>query len=262
MTNNNPDIRTSIPILVAHRGYASRYPENTLPACEAALQAGACFIEIDVQLTADGIPVLFHDHNLLRTTGHDALITNISSHFLRTLDAGERQRLGNAGTYTPAPTLNEFVDLLRQWPQAQAFVEIKEESLATFGHDRVLHQVLNALTPLKSRCIPISYDTEILQLMRNQGSWKTGWVIHQYDAEHRDQALSLAPDYLICNYRKTGSGPLWNGPWQWVLYEVTQASLALQLHQRGAQMIETMAIGDLLQDKDLNAATCQTDRPD
>ncbi|MGF1546037.1 MAG: glycerophosphodiester phosphodiesterase family protein, partial [Thiotrichales bacterium] len=52
--------------LVAHRGYALRYPENTLPAIEAALAAGARYVEIDVQLSADQVPVLFHDRSLMR----------------------------------------------------------------------------------------------------------------------------------------------------------------------------------------------------
>jgi len=257
MTDNNSDKNSDVPLLVAHRGYASRYPENTLPACEAALQAGACYIEIDIQLTADAVPVLFHDGNLLRTTGHDALITDINSQNLRTLDAAERQRLGNAGPFTPAPTLAEFVGLLKLWPQAQAFIEIKEESLVTFGHQIVLQQILDTLEPVQLQCIPISYDIEALQGVRDQGSWRIGWVTRDYDEASLEQAQSLAPDYLICNYRKITTEKLWPGPWQWMLYEVTEAGLAIQLHQRGAQLIETMAIGDLLQNQNLYSAACQ-----
>jgi len=58
-----------LPELIAHRGYASRYPENTLPAIEAALKAGARHVEIDVQTSADHIPVLFHDATLERLCG-------------------------------------------------------------------------------------------------------------------------------------------------------------------------------------------------
>lgn len=48
--------------LVAHRGCAARYPENTLAAVAAALQEGACCVEVDVQLSADRVPVLMHDN--------------------------------------------------------------------------------------------------------------------------------------------------------------------------------------------------------
>ena len=56
----NSDVRTgfaAVPSLVAHRGWASCYPENTLPAVAAALAAGAAYIEIDIQLTRDLVPV-------------------------------------------------------------------------------------------------------------------------------------------------------------------------------------------------------------
>jgi glycerophosphoryl diester phosphodiesterase len=80
--------------------------------------------------------------------------------------------------------------------------------------------------------------------------------LHDYDNSSHKQALSLAPDYLICNHLKIGTDKLWPGPWQWVLYEVTEAELAKQLYQRGAQMIETMAIGDLMLDSELRSAAC------
>ena len=248
-----------VPVLVAHRGYAALYPENTLPGCEAALRAGACFIEIDVQLSADGIPVLFHDHNLQRTTGHDALITDVDLPFLRTLDAGERQRLGNDHPYTAIPTLAEFATLLQQWPRAKAFIEIKEESLEVFGRQRVLQQILDTLTPVQDRCIAISYDAAVLSEITATDGWRTGWVLHRYDDDSHDQATRLSPDFLICNYKKIDTDRLWPGPWQWILYEITEVELAMQLHQRGAQLIETMTIATLLEDDILAKAACRQD---
>ena len=73
---NNPNT-PFIPKLVAHRGYAKNYPENTFSAIEAAVHCGACYIEIDIQLTCDGVAVLLHDESLLRMTGQDVLITEI-----------------------------------------------------------------------------------------------------------------------------------------------------------------------------------------
>ncbi|MCL4722641.1 MAG: glycerophosphodiester phosphodiesterase, partial [Gammaproteobacteria bacterium] len=52
----------------AHRGARQQAPENTLPAFELALAQGADGIEFDVQLTADGVPVLIHDETVDRTT--------------------------------------------------------------------------------------------------------------------------------------------------------------------------------------------------
>ena len=55
--------------LVAHRGHAAAFPENTLPALRSALELGAAWLEFDIQLSADRIPVLCHDASLQRTAG-------------------------------------------------------------------------------------------------------------------------------------------------------------------------------------------------
>ncbi len=53
-------------ITIAYRGEPVRHVENTLAAISAAIAAGADMVEIDVRLTADGVPVLLHDEALLR----------------------------------------------------------------------------------------------------------------------------------------------------------------------------------------------------
>ena len=61
-------------VLIGHRGEPDNWPENSLAGFKAVLAAGASYIETDVQLTADGIPVLSHDPGLLRVTGQDIVI--------------------------------------------------------------------------------------------------------------------------------------------------------------------------------------------
>ncbi len=53
--------------LVAHRGWPSRYPENSLAGFRAALEACAGFLEFDVHLTRDQVPVVIHDQTTRRT---------------------------------------------------------------------------------------------------------------------------------------------------------------------------------------------------
>jgi glycerophosphoryl diester phosphodiesterase len=69
--------------LVAHRGYSAHYPENTMIAARAAIAAGACGIELDVQMCADGRFVVMHDDNLLRTCGSRTVLQNCR-HTVRT----------------------------------------------------------------------------------------------------------------------------------------------------------------------------------
>ena len=53
-----------LPDLIAHRGNAAEYPENTLPALRSALELGTRFVAVDVQLTADRQPILLRDSSL------------------------------------------------------------------------------------------------------------------------------------------------------------------------------------------------------
>jgi glycerophosphoryl diester phosphodiesterase len=55
--------------IIAHRGFSSRYPENTLPAIRAAIRLGVDMVEIDVQQTRDDELVVFHDYRLDRIYG-------------------------------------------------------------------------------------------------------------------------------------------------------------------------------------------------
>ena len=100
------------PITVtSHRGYSAVAPENTLPAFEAAIHAGADCAELDVQMTSDGVVMLTHDTNLKRTTGMDANIYDLTYDEVRTLDAGAFMSSEFAGT--KIPTLQEVMDLCK-----------------------------------------------------------------------------------------------------------------------------------------------------
>jgi glycerol kinase len=234
---------TPAPGLVAHRGYAGRYPENTLPAVEAALRAGVRHVEVDLQLTADGVPVLLHDATLDRTAGRPGRITELTSAALGDARAGERDRLGSRFADTPVPRLADLVRLLADWPEARVFLELKQESLDAFGQDAVVGAVMGALAPPVERFIPISFNAEAVRLARRRGAPAIGWVLHRYGEEERRLAEALRPDFLFCNYRKLPpGGALWRGGWRWVLYEVTDPATALLLAGRGADLVETMTL--------------------
>lgn len=74
--------------VTAHRGFSSIAPENTLPAFIEAVDVGADFIELDVQLSADGEVVVIHDDSLLRTAGEDSTVKSKTYQELLELDYG------------------------------------------------------------------------------------------------------------------------------------------------------------------------------
>lgn len=76
------------PLLVGHRGAMGVAPGNTFAALEAGLAGGADILELDVQLTADGQVVLFHDATLDHTTGVNGRVGDYPAEFLQALDAG------------------------------------------------------------------------------------------------------------------------------------------------------------------------------
>jgi glycerophosphoryl diester phosphodiesterase len=233
-------------MLVAHRGYWERYPENTLVSIEAALHAGARMVEFDVQLCADQTPVLLHDGNLQRTAGIDASVFELDAAALGVISVHEPQRLDDRFKPAPVPTLLQALALFERYPEATALVEIKQESIEHFGLERTLDVLLETIRPYDGRCVIIAYNADALVYARAHGHGRIGWVLDAFDDAHRLRAYELQPDYLICNHKKLAGQTLWEGGWHWILYDITDAETALSLAARGAALIETRDIGGLL----------------
>src|SRR5258706_15625917 len=93
--------------LVAHRGNALEFPENTLASFSSALQLGARWVELDVQLAGDHVPMVIHDHTLERTTTGTGRVFDQPSPALCTLSAGEPRRFGARFEEVRLPLLRE-----------------------------------------------------------------------------------------------------------------------------------------------------------
>lgn len=110
-------------IVSGHRGAMALAPENTLPAFEAALKAGADGVEFDVQRTSDGHLVIFHDEDVSRTSDGSGLLQEMTLAELKALDVG--LYFGEEFRGTRILTLPEFFE----WAQGNnllLFVELKE----------------------------------------------------------------------------------------------------------------------------------------
>lgn len=77
-----------MPKIIAHRGASGHAPENTLAAIQMAADHGASWIEIDVNISRDGVPVLFHDDGIDRCSNGEGLVIEHNLESLQVLDVG------------------------------------------------------------------------------------------------------------------------------------------------------------------------------
>ena len=109
------------PLVTFHRGDCTVAPENTLPAFRSAILKGGDRIELDVQMTSDGVVVVTHDTSLRRCTGRNENIYDLTCNEVRKLDAG--RWFGQKYTGAKVPTLEEVLDLCKG--KIQLNIEIK-----------------------------------------------------------------------------------------------------------------------------------------
>ncbi len=220
--------------LVAHRGNATRFPENTLPAFDSAARLGLRHVELDIQLTADCEPLVLHDATLDRTHGLSITVTHTT---LRDLTA-----LGVlvGGWRTPAiPRLRQFTEWLTTNSSVHAFVELKKESLGAHGRRTVLTAISRWLSPLGDQVTLISYDAPVLEFACEDFS--IGYVVPGMTRRARNTAERLKPGILLADRRHLlRAGNLWPGPWRWAAFEVARPALAPPLVELGVEYLETM----------------------
>jgi len=117
------------PVVFAHRGGSALGPENTFAAFDMGMRAGADGLELDVHLSADGVPVVHHDTTLDRTTSVSGPLAARTAADLARVDAGYRFSLGGdfpfRGQGVWIPSLS---DVLRTYPDVPLIVEMKVDS--------------------------------------------------------------------------------------------------------------------------------------
>ena len=99
-----------LPKIIGHRGAAAYAPENTLESIHTAADRGVEWVEIDVKLSKDNIPIIFHDDTLDRTTNGHGLVADKTYPELRELDCGSWFSEGFTGAYIP--TLEHTIEVL------------------------------------------------------------------------------------------------------------------------------------------------------
>ena len=157
----NTDYGTAM--IMAHRGYSAKAPENTIPAFQKCIDNRFTAAELDVQMLADGTIVVLHDDNLKRTTGVDKNVWEVTYDEIKDLDNGSFFDESFAGT--TIPTFDEVMRLAGHGKDKLYLnIEIKRN-----GHDDgIVEKVVEIIRKnnYMDYCDVTSQDYETLEEVR------------------------------------------------------------------------------------------------
>ncbi len=145
-----------IPML-GHRGVRAKLPENTMISFEKAIALGVDLIEFDVNITADGVPVVIHDCTIDRTSDHTGAVRDYTLAQLKTFDFG--CKFGEEFAGTQIPTLEEVLTLASKYPQLLLNVEIKDMTYETVDKTIAMLKRFG----LEERSVIASFDAEMIR---------------------------------------------------------------------------------------------------
>lgn len=209
--------------IVAHRGNAAEFRENSIAAIQSAIALGCRFVEFDIQISSDRVPVLMHDGAWFRLKGKDRDSVDISAYGLTSLGFAK---------------LEDVSALLRDHPEVTAFVEIKAEAIDRFGHEEAVRMVAELVDP--AQAVIISFDLKACEIARRLG-FRIGAVISDISRETQDRCGLLKPEFTFTDHTLIGGAVPWRGT-TWVAYEVESTSAAEAVRAKGVTLIETMQV--------------------
>lgn len=158
--------------VMAHRGASKDAPENTLAAIDAAIEAGADWVEIDVQETADGEVVVFHDSDFMKMAGNPLKLWEATADDLRQLDIGSLFDPSFADQRVP--TLAEVLQRCRD--KIGVNIELKY-----YGHDQDLERKVAELVEaagMTEQVLIMSLKPEAVAKMKSlRPDWKVGLLM-------------------------------------------------------------------------------------
>lgn len=202
-------------IVMAHRGYSGRYPENTMLAFQKAAETGCQYIELDVQKTKDGVVVVIHDEKTDRTTDRCGNVRDYTCEQLRELNASALYP--DFARTEKIPTFEEYC----KWAQGQKIrtnIELKTgvyyyedlekstiEIIRAFGlTDRVIFSSFNHLSLIKAK--ELAPEIPCGALIGNKGMGNAGYYCKKYGFEYYHPGFGGLTDEIVANCKEYGVG--------------------------------------------------------
>lgn len=179
--------------ILAHRGFSSRFPENTMLAFQKAVECGADGVEMDVQLTRDGVPVIAHDEDLARTAGNPACIRDLTLAELQAIDVS--YRFSAECGFQRVPTLAEYFDLVEKLPFVTN-IELKTAYSTYPGIEKKVIDMIHA-RKLDDRVILSSFNHyTLLRCKQIDPALPCGLLYDCRIIEPQDYAMANGMQYL------------------------------------------------------------------
>jgi glycerophosphoryl diester phosphodiesterase len=179
-----------LPKIIGHRGACGYAPENTFASFKKALSFQCHYIEFDVMLSADGIPFVFHDVKLKRTTNGKGEVGQVSADYLESLDAG--RWYGRQFADEKIPQFSAMLEWLLEF-KVSANIEIKpypgtskETAVAVISH-------INRIWP-SSVELPLisSFDLQVLRVCQALSpEAPLGILLHHWDPQWKQMAKEI-----------------------------------------------------------------------
>ncbi|MGL4512507.1 MAG: glycerophosphodiester phosphodiesterase family protein [Lacipirellulaceae bacterium] len=177
-------------VVIGHRGAPRAAPENTLAAIRAAIEGGADYVEVDVQESADGEVIVFHDSDFMKAAGLGLKVWDATREDLAAIDVGARR--GERFRGERVPTLAQVLDLCRD--RVGVLVELKY-----YGHDidlerRVVDVVERAGAALDTMFMSLRREG-VAKLKGLRPHWRVGLLMSVAVGDQR----GLKADFLAVN---------------------------------------------------------------
>jgi glycerophosphoryl diester phosphodiesterase len=155
-------------IVAGHRGYKSKYPENTLLGFQKALEAGVDMLEFDLRFSKDHELMVIHDETIDRTTNGSGKISDYTVKQLKEFDASD---VFTGLGHQEIPTLEEFCELLKDYPDILLNVEVKPSEDAIEVADKAIEMLRDyGYLP---RCVFTSFDANVITHIHDTYQLKT-----------------------------------------------------------------------------------------
>ncbi|MDM5297355.1 glycerophosphodiester phosphodiesterase family protein [Bacillus pumilus] len=191
--------------IIAHRGSSSAAPENTIAAFDLAVQQGADYIELDVQLTMDQQVVVIHDETVDRTTDGSGPVKGYTLHQLKKLDAGSW--FDSRYTHERIPTLQEILERYSQ--RIGILIEIKHPK-RQIGIEKEVVDIMKRFSYSRHIMVQSFDDTALQRIKTYSPSLRTAYIIKPSVIKLAKRKLAAYSTFADClNMKKTMINRYW-----------------------------------------------------